>query len=62
MSQAAPDEIGTVFLKAPPGRFEYFKAPEKTDGRVPTATTSRSATSATSTTTVISFSPTAVRI
>ena len=29
---AAPDEIGTVFLKAPPGRFEYFKAPEKTAG------------------------------
>jgi long-chain acyl-CoA synthetase len=24
--------IGTVYLKAPAGRFEYFKAPEKTEG------------------------------
>ncbi len=25
-------EIGTVYLKAPEGRFEYFKAPDKTQG------------------------------
>lgn len=30
---AAPGEIGTVFLRAPDDdRFEYFKAPEKTEG------------------------------
>jgi long-chain acyl-CoA synthetase len=30
-SLAAPNEVGTLFLKAPPvGRFEYFKAEEKT--------------------------------
>jgi long-chain acyl-CoA synthetase len=27
-----PGEIGTVYLKAPADRFEYFKAPDKTDG------------------------------
>ncbi|QGG97131.1 AMP-binding protein [Actinomarinicola tropica] len=26
-----PGEIGTVFLKAPPGRFEYYKDPAKTE-------------------------------
>jgi long-chain acyl-CoA synthetase len=30
---AAPGEIGTVYLRAPDDdRFEYFKAPEKTEG------------------------------
>ena len=62
-ADAAPGEIGTVYLKAPrpTTAFEYYKAPEKTDGRVPRATTSRSATSATSTTTATSSSPTAAR-
>jgi len=28
-----PNEVGTIYFKAPEtGRFEYFKAPEKTDG------------------------------
>jgi long-chain acyl-CoA synthetase len=34
-ADAAPGEIGTVYLKAPPPdgtRFEYYKAPEKTAG------------------------------
>jgi long-chain acyl-CoA synthetase len=32
-ADAAPGTIGTVYLKAPAAsRFEYFKAPEKTDG------------------------------
>jgi long-chain acyl-CoA synthetase len=32
-ADAAPGTIGTVYLKAPvASRFEYFKAPEKTDG------------------------------
>lgn len=31
--QVATGEIGTIYFKAPEtGRFEYFKAPEKTDG------------------------------
>jgi long-chain acyl-CoA synthetase len=29
-NDAPPNAIGTVYLKAPEGRFEYFKAPEKT--------------------------------
>lgn len=30
---AKPDEVGTIYFKAPAqGRFEYFKAPEKTEG------------------------------
>jgi long-chain acyl-CoA synthetase len=29
-NEAAPGTIGTVYLKAPDGKFEYFKAPEKT--------------------------------
>jgi long-chain acyl-CoA synthetase len=32
-AEVAPNTIGTVFLKAPAAsRFEYFKAPEKTEG------------------------------
>jgi long-chain acyl-CoA synthetase len=32
-NEAGPGEIGTVYLKAPADdRFEYFKAPEKTEG------------------------------
>ena len=31
-SEVAAGTIGTVYLKAPESRFEYFKAPEKTDG------------------------------
>tara|TARA_R110000824_G_scaffold118960_18_gene272523 strand:+ start:49262 stop:50839 length:1578 start_codon:yes stop_codon:yes gene_type:complete len=31
--EAKPDEVGTVYFQAPEqGRFEYFKAPEKTEG------------------------------
>ena len=31
--EVGPDDIGTVYLRAPDDdRFEYFKAPEKTDG------------------------------
>lgn len=30
---AAPNEVGTIYFQAPPqGRFEYYKAPEKTEG------------------------------
>jgi long-chain acyl-CoA synthetase len=31
-AEAPRGEVGTVFLKAPDDRFEYFKAPEKTHG------------------------------
>lgn len=32
-SEVRPGEIGTIYFKAPEqGRFEYFKAPEKTEG------------------------------
>jgi long-chain acyl-CoA synthetase len=31
-NEVARDTVGTVYLKAPGDKFEYFKAPEKTDG------------------------------
>ena len=31
-AETTPGTIGTVYLKAPAARFEYFKAPEKTSG------------------------------
>jgi long-chain acyl-CoA synthetase len=31
-NDAAPGVIGTVYVKAPAARFEYYKAPEKTSG------------------------------
>ena len=31
-SEVAPGTVGTVYLKSPAERFEYFKAPEKTAG------------------------------
>jgi long-chain acyl-CoA synthetase len=31
-TEAPPNTVGTVYLKAPADKFEYFKAPEKTTG------------------------------